>query len=70
MESIDDIHDAIHVQTKERKEDNNAKGIGTPKAYDCWCAVHDVWWCVKPILIMYKQPQPKQWTHGHYWWDG
>ncbi len=42
MESIDDIHDAIHVQTKETKEDNNAKGIGTPKAYDYWCAVHDV----------------------------
>jgi hypothetical protein len=43
MESIDDIHDAIHVQTKEGKEDNNAKGIGTLKAYDCWCAMHDVW---------------------------
>jgi hypothetical protein len=34
------------------------------------CVVHDVWWRVKPTPAMYMWPQLKQWTHGHWWWDG
>ncbi len=63
-------NDAIHVQAEEGREDGNAKGIGTFEAYDCLCAVHDVWWRAKFAFAIYKQPQSKQCTHGHCWWDG
>jgi hypothetical protein len=36
------FNDAIHVQAKEGGKNSNAEGIGTPKANDCMCAVHDV----------------------------
>jgi hypothetical protein len=35
-------NDAIHVQAEEGGENRNAEGIGTPKADDCMCAMHDV----------------------------
>jgi len=35
-------NDVIHVQAKERKEDDNVEGIGTPEVNDCMCVVHDV----------------------------
>jgi len=35
-------NDAIHVQAKEGREDDNAKGINTSKIDDGLHAVHDV----------------------------
>jgi hypothetical protein len=35
-------NDAILVQVKEGKENNNVKGIGTLEADDYMCAAHDV----------------------------
>jgi hypothetical protein len=37
------FNDVIHIQAKEGGENDNAKGISTPKANDCLCVVHDVW---------------------------
>jgi hypothetical protein len=36
-------NDAIHVQAKKGKKDNNAEGIGTSKVNDYLCAIHDAW---------------------------
>jgi hypothetical protein len=36
-------NDAIPIQAKEGREDNNVESIGTPKVNDYICAVHDVW---------------------------
>jgi len=55
-------NDAIHVQAEKGGENSNAKSIDTLEVDDSLYAVHDVWWCVKPILVMYKQPQLGQ---GH-----
>jgi hypothetical protein len=63
-------NDVIFVQTKEGKENSNVEGIGTLKVDDYLCAVHDVWWCVKPTFVTYKRSQPRQGTCGHYLWDG
>ncbi len=56
------FNDVIHIQAKEGGENDNAKGISTPKANDCLCVVHDVWWHAKPTLVTYKKPQPRQGT--------
>jgi len=36
-------NDAIHVQVKKGREDNNAENIGTLKVNDYLCVVHDAW---------------------------
>jgi predicted transposase YbfD/YdcC len=36
-------NDAIHVQAEGGGKDNNVEGIGTSKANDYLCVVHDVW---------------------------
>jgi hypothetical protein len=59
------FNDAIHVQV-EGREDDNVEGIDTLEIDDYLCVVHDVWRCVKPTPITYKQPQPGQGTRRHY----
>jgi hypothetical protein len=60
-------NDVIHVQAEKGWEDGNVEGINTLKVDDYMCAVHDVWWCVKPIPATYKWPQPGQGTCGRHW---
>jgi hypothetical protein len=36
------FNDVIHVQAK-KGGNSNVEGINALKAYDCMCAMHDVW---------------------------
>ncbi len=60
------FNDAIHVEAKGGG-DSNVEGINTLEIDDCLCVVHDVWWRVKLVPTMYKQPQLIQGTRTCYW---
>jgi hypothetical protein len=65
------FNDAIHVQVKKGRENNNVENISISKAIDCLCVVHDVSGVLNLLLLCINDHnQDKEYTDVAFGMDG